>query len=189
MEYDFELAFKLARDDEDTDELIGRLGEAGCDDSTVGIGVPGQIGLMFIRDAASAEQAIINAIADVRRAIPDAELIEVGPDLVGLTDIAKLVGVSRQNMRKLMVNHAATFPSPVHGGTTTIWHLALVLEWLVARDYSIAQPLRDVARMAMQINLFKELQYLEQPVQSRIQALVVHPKRKAGAKRAAYNAA
>ena len=49
MEYDFGLHFKLVRADEDTDELMRRLGEAGCDDATVGVGVPGAIALLFIR--------------------------------------------------------------------------------------------------------------------------------------------
>lgn len=178
MEYDFELEFKLASADEDLEELIGRLGEAGCDDSTVGIGAPGRIGLTFIREAESAQQAIISAIADVRRAIPEVELTEVSPDLAGLSDIAKLVGVSRQNMRKFMVNHASSFPAPVHGGSTGLWHLAPVLEWLVSRGYSIDQRLLDVARMAMQINLIKELQHLEYPMDSELRALVARPKRK-----------
>lgn len=160
MEYDFGLDFRLARVDEDTDELVGRLGAAGCDDSTVGIGVPGAIALLFTREAASAQQAIISAIADVRRAIPDAELTEVSPDLAGLTDVAELIGVSRQNMRKLMVNYTTSFPAPVHSGSTTLWHLAPVLEWLIARGYSIDQRLLDVARVAMQINLVKELQQI-----------------------------
>lgn len=189
MKYDFALDFRLARADEDPDELVGRLGAAGCDDSTVGIGVPGAIGLLFTRDAESAQQAIISAISDVKRAIPDAELVEVGPDLAGLTDIAELVGVSRQNMRKLMVNHPIDFPAPVHGGSTTLWHLAPVLEWLIARGYSIDQRLLDVARMAMQINLVKELQNLKQPVEERIRALLAYPKHKHASTDADYNAA
>lgn len=189
MEYDFELSFKLARADEDADELVGRLGEAGCDDASVGVGTPGRIALLFTREAESAQQAIISAIADVRRAIPDAELTEVSPDFVGLTDIAELVGVSRQNMRKLMVTHAGDFPAPVHSGSTAIWHLGPVLEWLVARDYSIEQRLLGVARMAMQINLVKELQHLEPPVERRIRALLAYPKHKLASKGADYNAA
>jgi hypothetical protein len=189
MEYDFGLHFKLARADEDTEELMRRLGEAGCDDATVGVGVPGAIALLFIREAASAQQAIISAIADVRRAIPDAELTEVSPDLAGLTDIAELVGVSRQNMRKLMVNHPTSFPAPVHSGSTALWHLAPVLEWLIARGYSIDQRLLDVARMTMQVNLVKALQKLEQPAEARIRAVLAHPKQKLAAADASHNAA
>lgn len=173
MEYDFVLRFKLADADAVGDDVVERLGEAGCDDATVGVGVPGRVALMFTREASSAKQAIVSALEDVKRALPDAELIEVSPDLAGLTDIAELVGVSRQNMRKLMTSHATTFPAPVHDGTTALWHLASVLEWLNTRDgYAIDKHLLDIARVAMQINLAKELQLLNQPVEKRIRALV-----------------
>ncbi|GFE78599.1 DNA-binding protein [Steroidobacter agaridevorans] len=173
MEYDFELRFKLADPGPVGDDVVERLGAAGCDDATVGVGLPGSVALMFTREASSAKQAIVSALEDVKRAIPDAELIEVSPDLVGLTDIAELVGVSRQNMRKLMIGHAATFPAPVHDGSTAVWRLAPVLEWLNGRSgYAIDKHLLDIARMAMQINLAKELRHLKQPVEKRISALV-----------------
>ena len=54
---------------------------------------------------------MISALPHVKKAIRNAELIEVTPDFVGLTDVAELVGVSRQNMRKLMLGHPGTFPS------------------------------------------------------------------------------
>jgi predicted DNA-binding transcriptional regulator AlpA len=61
--------------------------------------------------------------ADVRSAVPGAWLIEVAPDLVGLTDVADIVGVSRQNMRKLMQTHPGSFPVPVHQGNSSIWRM------------------------------------------------------------------
>src|SRR5262245_8265793 len=140
------MKFKLGAESTDMDALVEQLGAAGCDDATVGIGQPGRIALDFTRDARSVRQAMVSALKDVRRAIPDAELIEVTPDLVGLTDVAELVGFSRQNMRKLMLAHAATFPAPVHEGSTSVWHLATVLEWLMGRgDYSIKRQLVEVA--------------------------------------------
>lgn len=173
MEYDFELRFKLADPGPVGDDVVERLYAAGCNDATVGIGLPGRIALSFTREAGSAKQAILSALEDVKRAVPDAEIIEVSPDLAGLTDIAELVGVSRQNMRKLMLGHAATFPAPVHDGSTALWHLAPVLEWLNGRNgYAIDKHLLDISRMAMQINLAKELQHLDQPVEKRIRALV-----------------
>jgi hypothetical protein len=79
MEYDFVLKFKLAEGSADVNDLVERLGEAGCDDALVGIGQPGRIALNFTREADSAQQAFISALEDVRRAIPDAELIEAKP--------------------------------------------------------------------------------------------------------------
>src|SRR3712207_569678 len=102
MEYEFTLKYKLDPKDADHDELVERLGAAGCTDALVGLGMAGHLGLEFVREAASAEDAILSALADVKGAIPGAKLIEVGPDFVGLSDVADLVGVTRQNMRKLM---------------------------------------------------------------------------------------
>ena len=99
----------------------------------IGIGQPGRLALEFTREAENAEAAVRSALADVRIAIPSARLIEVAPDLVGLTDVAEIVGVSRQNMRKLMLAYPSSFPAPVHEGSASIWHLADVLTWLQAK--------------------------------------------------------
>lgn len=84
MDYDFVLQFKLPEGSADASDLVERLGEAGCDDAVVGIGQPGRIALSFLREAASAQQAVISALDDVKRAIPDAELIEATPHLARL---------------------------------------------------------------------------------------------------------
>ena len=82
--------------------------------------------------------------------------MEVTPDLVGLTDVAEVVGVSRQNMRKLMLVHYLSFPAPVHEGNPSIWHLAEVLSWMQARQtYSFAQEIVDVAKVAMRLNVVR----------------------------------
>jgi hypothetical protein len=81
MAYEFVLKFKLPEGIADMNELVERLGENGCGDALVGTGRPGRIALNFTRDADSAQQAFISALEDVRGAIPDAELIEVSPDL------------------------------------------------------------------------------------------------------------
>ena len=173
MEYDFTLKFKLATDDADVDLLLERLGEAGCDDALVGVGQPGRIALDFTREAKSAEAAIVSALVDVKKAIPDAKLVEVGPDFVGLSDVAELIGVTRQNMRKLMLAHAASFPMPLHEGSAAIWHLATVLKWLKERGtYHIEQTVFEVAYTAMQVNLAKEVNSLVPRVRREVRALV-----------------
>lgn len=173
MEYEFGLKFKLAEVSVDANDLVERLGEAGCEDALVGIGQPGRIALNFTREAASAREAIISALENVKSAIPEAELIEVSPDFAGLTDIAELVGVTRQNMRKLMLKHAQSFPAPIHEGNAALWHLAPVLNWLGSRvDYSIEPHLLDIAHVAMQINLAKEAHHLEAPLEEEVRALV-----------------
>lgn len=173
MEYTFTLKYQLADDDRNPDVLVERLGEAGCDDALVGIGQPGRLALEFTREAESADAAVRSALTDVRNAMPSAKLIEVAPDLVGLTDVAELIGVSRQNMRKLMLANPGSFPAPVHEGSTSIWHLADVLGWLQTRgSYSLARDVLEVARVALQVNLAKEARRLPRSASKELEALV-----------------
>jgi predicted DNA-binding transcriptional regulator AlpA len=173
MEYSFTLKYQLADDDRDADGLIERLGEGGCDDALVGIGQPGRVALEFARDADNADAAVRSALADVRKAIPSATLIEVAPDLVGLSDVAELVGVSRQNMRKLMLTYAGSFPAPVHEGSSSIWHLADVLAWLHAKGgYTLTQDVFEVSKVALQINVAKEGKRLLHDGSEKLKALV-----------------
>lgn len=138
------------------DELLEKLGEAGCDDALAGIGQPGRLALEFTREATSAEDAVRSALEDVRRAAPTAWLIEMSPDL-GLTDVADIVGMSRQNMRKLMLAYPRSFPAPVHEGSTSIRHLTDVLAWLEERGaYELPGDVMEVARVAHLVNMAKE---------------------------------
>lgn len=173
MEFTFTLKYQLADDGCAPDELVERLGEAGCDDALVGIGQPGRLALEFTRDAPDAVKAVLSALGDVRRAVPSARLIEVAPDLVGLTDVAEIVGVSRQNMRKLMLAHPGSFPTPVHEGSASIWHLADVLSWLQAKgSYSLTKSVLDVAQVALQVNVAKEGRRLPGMACKELEALV-----------------
>ena len=166
MEYVFTLKYQLADSDSDLDALVERLGTAGCDDALVGVGQPVRLALEFSREAGSAEEAVRAALVDVKKAIPSARLIEASPDLVGLTDVADVVGVSRQAMRKLMLTHRATFPMPVHEGSASIWHLAEVLDWLMTRGgYQIDVGVLDTAKVALEVNIAKEA--IRHPVRSR----------------------
>ena len=173
MEYTFTLKYQLTDDDRDARALVERLGEAGCDDALVGIGQPGRLALEFTREAADADEAVRSALADVRQATPSARLIEVAPDLVGLTDVAEIVGVSRQNMRKLMLAHPGSFPAPVHEGSASIWHLADVLTWMQAKGgYALALGILDVARAALQVNVVKEGRRLPRLATEELEALI-----------------
>jgi hypothetical protein len=76
MECTFTLTYQLPSDDIDMDSIMDRLAEAGCDDALVGVGQSGRLALKFVREAASAHDAIEGAIEDVRRAVPNARLTE-----------------------------------------------------------------------------------------------------------------
>jgi hypothetical protein len=100
-EYSFILKYRLWDQDRDADALVERLGEAGCTDALVGIEIAGRLALDFTREADCAEDAICSALTDIKSAIPTATLVEAALDLVRLTDVAELMGVARQSMRKL----------------------------------------------------------------------------------------
>lgn len=161
MEYEFTLKFKLAADITNMDEVVERLGEQGCTDALIGLGQPGYIGLEFVREADDATSALLSAIDDVKQALPSAVLVEVGPDFVGLTDVAEVVGLSRQNIRKLMLGHHQRFPAPIHSGNPSIWHLAQVLEFFRERQYVFPMKVFEVAQTAMQINIAKDQPLLD----------------------------
>ena len=171
--YEFTLKFSMSITHQQIDAWVERLGAEGCNDALVGTGRPGRMALDFTRSAPSAEAAVLSALADVKRALPGAKLLEVGPDFVGLTDIAELVGVSRQNLRKLSRAHAGSFPAAVHDGNPAIWHLAPVLQWLQVRQcYTIDPNLLEVAKIAMRLNIAKEAAVLPAAVQRQLRPLV-----------------
>lgn len=171
--YEFTLKFSLENEADNPAEYIERLGAAGCDDALIGIGQHGRIALNFIRESTSAYEAIVSAVADVKEAIPDTKLVEATPDIVGLTDVADLLGCTRQNMRKLMINSGSAFPQPFHEGKPAIWHLANILLWLKEhRNYQMEETLIDIATINMQFNLVKELNHIEPEVQEHIRSLI-----------------
>ncbi|MDO8862445.1 hypothetical protein Q6D67_12110 [Haliea sp. E1-2-M8] len=70
--------------------------------------------------------------------------------LVGLTDVADIVCIYRQAMRKLMLAHRATFPLPVHEGSVSLSHLTEVLDWLKTRGgYEFDAGVLEAARVAL----------------------------------------
>ncbi len=106
----------------------------------------------FIREAKNADVAIQSAHQDVLKTLPQAQLIEAAPDYAGLTDIAEIVSVSRQQMRKIY-EQADSFPTPLHTGKSAIWHLAEVLDWLKEnKDYSFDEQTHEIARASAKLN-------------------------------------
>ena len=172
MEYSFTLRYQLSQDDIDSDTLVERLYEAGCDDAIVGTGVVGRIALAFDREAESANAAIMSALADARRAMPSATLIEAAPDLVGLTDIADAVGMSRQNMRKLMLANPDSFPAPVHEGSSSLWHMMEVLLWMSGKGYEVERGLIETASTTMQVNLARRARDVVPAMERQLRALL-----------------
>lgn len=76
MECTFTLTYQLPSDDNDMDAIMDCWAEEGCDDALVGVGQPGRLALEFVREAPSVHDAIKGAKEDMRRAVPNARLIE-----------------------------------------------------------------------------------------------------------------
>lgn len=154
--YDFTLTFALSQDRNDPEDCLDALYEAGCDDALVGTSMLGSIALNFSRTAKSAEIAIRQAVQDVQKAIPDAELIELKPDLVGISDIAALLKCTRQNVRRMATADNSTFPSPCVSGSVPLWHYYEVAIWLLKNSRIKIKPKAkdvEIARVAYQKNL------------------------------------
>ena len=157
--YEFVLTFRFTPADAAPEAFLDALFEAGCDDATVGTGRPGMIGIQFAREALSAEEAMASAIAGVRKAIPGAVLVEAGPDLVNLTDVAQLVGCTKQNIRKYASGEArrtgeVPFPVPVVTSATSLWHFAEVAAWLRRHaGMQVSESVTEVAKAAAKVNL------------------------------------
>ena len=160
--YEFELRFSLPTTSQNPEDFVERLAEAGCTDALVGIGQAGRLASHFTRDANSAFEAILSAVKNIKKAIPEARLIEAAPDLVGISDIADILGYSRQNIRKLMLNNLVSFPTPIHQGKTILWHLSSILSWVKESNrYEIDELLLDIANTNMQLNIAKETVHLD----------------------------
>jgi hypothetical protein len=173
-EFDFLLKFDLPDVESDPETLVDALYEAGCDDATIGIGQHGRIALNFTREAATALDAVASAIADVKKAIPGAGLVEATPDFVGLTDIAEILGCSRQNIRKLVIGNKSIFPSPIHEGSSALWHLAKVLPWFKAKGYyQIEDNLIEISSANMQVNIARQMHESGSTCPANIESLFV----------------
>jgi hypothetical protein len=154
--YEFKLIFRLPKNARDIDNMIECLAEAGCDDAIVGAGSPGRLSLQFDREANSAAEAIESAIRNVKQGIPGATLIEAAPDLVGLTELSSVLGVSRQAVRKQMLANAG-FPDPVHSGSPSLWRLNDLLRWAeINVGRRVSSELREVAERTFTLNLETE---------------------------------
>lgn len=155
-QYDFTLKYRLGDTDEDAEKHLEALAQSGCEDALVGIGQSGRISLNFIRESESALEAIAGAISNVQEAIPEAKLVEATPDFVGITDIAELLGFSRQYMRKLIETSGASFPEPVHEGKPSLWHLTDILAWFSERESrDIQSEVFEVSQINMQLNVYR----------------------------------
>jgi predicted DNA-binding transcriptional regulator AlpA len=172
--FSFTLNFSLPGREDNPERYLDALFDAGCDDAAVGVGQYGMVGFDFTRAAASAEDAIRSAVENVRSAIPGAVLVQAGPDLLGLTEMAAIFGFSRQNMRKYATGQAGgpdAFPPPAVLGEPSLWHLAEIVVWFTLNtNVHSPEHVLEVSKAAAKVNFeierkrLKRILELPQPV-------------------------
>ena len=137
VEHHFILRYRLDPADaaSDVDDILERIGEAGCMDALVGIGAPGKIVLDFSRNATSLQQAIRIAVADVERAIPTVVLY------------SKEVPHSAEEVDELLMARLAIMESLMT--ELTVWIEASQLTYAGAAETLGVKPARvyEITRM------------------------------------------
>jgi len=159
-EYQFELLFAL-KPDEQAEQYIDALFEAGCDDATPSIGEKGSIALTFTRESSDALSAITSAIKNVKSAVPHAELKSAGPYLLNLTELAFEFGYTKQYLQKVARNDTS-FPAPFIGGKTSYWKIDEVAQWLVQHNNDkLTKSEIETFRVIRALNLWLEKQKID----------------------------
>lgn len=177
-EYEFVLRFQLPESNTQAEQYLDALYEAGCSDATAGVGLPGYISLDFCREADSAENALISAIRDVKRAIPDAKLKEVTPDLLNISEITDLLSrrhrtITRQAMRKYAFGQIAKartrFPAAAVTSSSPLWHLDEVVYWLMENNKankSDVERILETSKTARALNIRLQMQTMQAEIAS-----------------------
>jgi predicted DNA-binding transcriptional regulator AlpA len=87
--------------------------------------------------------------------------------------VADSVGVTRQNLRKLMLQHNASFPLPIHEGKAVMWHLSDMLQWLQQKmAYKVSESDLQLAEVTKQVNLAKALSAVNKPLMKEMKPLI-----------------
>lgn len=144
--------------------FLDRLYEGGCGDATVFF-KDGYACLEFARRAASAEHAILSAIADFERAASGACIERVEPeDLASLSEIARRVGVTRASLQKYARGDSKVgqdFPAPVQNLSLPrreLFSTAQVMEWMRRkRRAAVPTDTLDLFRAVAEINRALEM--------------------------------
>ncbi|MBS0967404.1 DNA-binding protein [Nissabacter archeti] len=147
-----------------TPNLEQHLFEQGCDDALV-CAYNQTVYLEFDREAKDFSSALLSAVRDCEAAPLQARVVAADADLVGLSDIAELTGMTRQAIALLKEGKRGTgnFPSPVQRvkGTSPLWRWADVAAWL-ADQQRLPPEMAENARQLAALNLALQLRAEEQ---------------------------
>ncbi len=134
--YQFQLVF-LLHPNEDAEQHLDALFEAGCDDGLMGIGKAGYLAADFTRGSITAYEAIKTAIKAVTDAIPHAKLIKAGPYIANLSEMANLFGCTKQNLSKYARGESLkkeSFPCSIISGKVDYWYVLDIASWFYKQD-------------------------------------------------------
>jgi hypothetical protein len=82
MEFAFTLRYRLTHQRSSHQELAQQLAACGCEDVLVSINSAGNLVLGFLRPGDTPAAALTRAIAEVQRALPCAELLDIRSDFM-----------------------------------------------------------------------------------------------------------
>lgn len=158
MEYEFTL---IIDGDVDSDEVVDKLYDAGCDDATFGVLNGVQIG-DFTREATSIFDAIRSAVTQVE-SVPGLRVRRIEPDdLLTIPEIAERLGRSAESVRLLANGErgGGAFPAPVSHLRTRhrLWRWSDVAAWAEAAKPD--EPELADARVIAAFNAALEFRYL-----------------------------
>lgn len=128
---EYEFAF-IVDGDLDSDEVVNRLYEAGCDDATFGVS-NGVSVADFTREAPSLLDALVSALSDLE-SVAGLQVRRVEPEpLVTLSEIAERLERTPESIRLLANGErgGGTFPPPISHLRTRqrLWRWSDVAEW------------------------------------------------------------
>jgi len=135
----------MAGVDVDSDDQLGALFEAGCDDATFANDGGGTYAV-FHRNAPSPESAVLSAIRDVEGVGAPVRVLRVDTEDDWLTaaEIAERVGRSRQSVAQLIrgVRGPGGFPPPVarRDARNPLWSWEQVREWFARYTPQVVSP-------------------------------------------------
>lgn len=166
----------------ETPGLEDALYVSGCDDGLICF-YGKAVYVEFDRESDSFANAILSAISDIEAAGIGAQVMSVDSQLVGLSDIAQLTGLSRQAIAMLKDGSRGSgdFPSPIQRlkGSSPLWSWRSVAAWLAEKG-KMGQELADNAQCLENINLALQLRASKQRGQiERYSALLEHAEDKA----------
>lgn len=139
-----------------SNEIVDALFEAGCDDALVGCSDGIQY-LDFDREAASLEEAVLSAVADIESVdgLKVVRLADAG--LVSMADIALRTGRTRESVRLLVAGERGPggFPPPATDPRSRyrLWRATEVEHWMRTYVGEAFESREDHVRVAINATL------------------------------------